>query len=277
MKQFINKAKRFNRWRRERGLWTTAGVAVSTLAGMAWYKFWDVWHGVETSKEVAFRELDYQIDVYGPNREQYLYPGWNGDYTPSSDKFAERLRSLNLDWKRFVYVDLGSGKGKTLLMAAELPFRKVIGIELSQTLADVARRNLRDARNFNRQCKDIEVIWGDATAFEYPEGPLVLYTLNSFPAPIMQRVLENLRQSLEENPRETYFIVTAITPPVAKQFADYSYFDLIDSSSGHKTYRADLKALGRLVTTPMPSTHSPTDTSAQTPPSQPPGNRDSSF
>ncbi len=250
MRQFINKAKRFARWRKERGLAETLRVAAFTSMGMARYKLWDLWHGVETSKEVAFRDLDYQGGCYGPAREQYVYPGWNGDYTPSSGQFSERLRRLNLSWNSFVYVDLGAGKGKTLLMAAELPFRKVIGVELSQKLVELARRNLRRQRNFKVRCTDVEVIWQDATTYRYPPDALVLYALNSFPVPIMKMVLENLKESLREHPREAYFICTAITPPVAELFSEAGFFNLIDSSTGHRTYRADAGALTNVRLSP---------------------------
>src|SRR5271167_1667373 len=40
-----------------------------------------------------------------------------------------------------VFVDLGSGKGKTLLIAGRLPYRRVVGVEIDKELSQCARRN----------------------------------------------------------------------------------------------------------------------------------------
>src|SRR5690348_8785344 len=45
-----------------------------------------------------------------------------------------------------VFVDLGSGKGKALLIAGQLSFKRVIGVELDQELSESARSNIKQAR-----------------------------------------------------------------------------------------------------------------------------------
>jgi len=47
---------------------------------------------------------------------------------------------------------------------------------------------------------------GDATAFDYPTGPIVLYLYNPFLAPVLKRCLRNLTRSLRAEPRELYLI-----------------------------------------------------------------------
>lgn len=41
-----------------------------------------------------------------------------------------------------VFVDFGSGMGRVVLQAARYPFRKVIGVEISETLHSIARERL---------------------------------------------------------------------------------------------------------------------------------------
>src|SRR5579883_1856526 len=41
----------------------------------------------------------------------------------------------------FTFIDLGCGKGRALIVATEFPFRAICGIEYSDELAAVARRN----------------------------------------------------------------------------------------------------------------------------------------
>jgi len=206
---------------------------------------WDVWHGVETRHQVALKQLGLDGSSYSQPPEQYVTPGWNGDYSSSASwKFPERLKRLNLDWRLYTYVDLGAGKGKTLFLAAQLPFIKVIGVELSHKLVTIARKNIQTQRNFNLKCKDIDVVEADATAYEFPSTPLVIYCFNSFPEPIMRLVLENLRQSLQENPREIYMIYTH--PALESVISEYDFLTVIDSSGGdgsrggHRSYRAVL-------------------------------------
>jgi len=50
--------------------------------------------------------------------------------------FREMMASLPIEFNEFTFVDLGSGKGRTLLMASEYPFKKIVGVEL---IADLHR------------------------------------------------------------------------------------------------------------------------------------------
>jgi hypothetical protein len=49
----------------------------------------------------------------------------------------------------------------------------------------------------------------DARDYEFPNTPIVLYLFNPFPVYVMEKVIENLKQSLRENPREVYVIYNA--------------------------------------------------------------------
>jgi hypothetical protein len=74
-------------------------------------------------------------------------------------------------------------------------------------LADAARRNVASFRPRSRMAAaSIEVVDGDATVFELPPDPLVVFLYNPFPAPVMATVLENLRRSLRVRPREAYVL-----------------------------------------------------------------------
>ena len=43
------------------------------------------------------------------------------------------------DFHEFVFIDLGSGKGRTLLMASDYPFRRIVGVELLPALHRAAQ------------------------------------------------------------------------------------------------------------------------------------------
>ena len=44
--------------------------------------------------------------------------------------------------ERTVFLDVGAGKGRAMLVASEYPFLRVEGVELNPKLADIARRNI---------------------------------------------------------------------------------------------------------------------------------------
>jgi SAM-dependent methyltransferase len=118
--------------------------------------------------------------------------------------FHEIVQRLNLHWPDFTFIDLGSGKGRTLLMASDYPFRRIIGVELLPELHRVAEDNIR--RFKPRACRAIEAICGDARAFQFPLEPLLLYLFNPLPAPGLATIIQNLERSLRERPRAGYVV-----------------------------------------------------------------------
>ena len=99
------------------------------------------------------------------------------------------------------FVDMGSGRGRVLLMAAERPFRRVVGVEFAAELHESAQDNIRRFPAARLGCSDVASVLGDAAAFCFPEEPLVLYFDNPFSERIMAIVLQNLRASYEQSPR----------------------------------------------------------------------------
>src|SRR6184192_3703762 len=99
-----------------------------------------------------------------------------GPYQPSEPAlFHEMLGALSIDPTQFTFIDIGSGKGRALLMAADYPFRRIIGIELLPELHHVALDNLRQYQSHTQECVDLQAICGDARTFPFPAEPTVLY------------------------------------------------------------------------------------------------------
>ncbi len=124
--------------------------------------------------------------------------------------FHEMLDALtehaNPDLPDFTFLDLGSGKGRTLLMASDYPFRRIVGVELLPSLNQIAQENLERYRSESQKCFAIESIRADATAFPIPEGPLLIYLFNPFPEPGLRQFLANLKQPLRQHPRPVYVL-----------------------------------------------------------------------
>ncbi len=87
----------------------------------------------------------------------------------------------------FTFVDLGCGKGRALLLAEEYGFRRIVGVEFSAKLARIASRNAAKAGSAR-----IAVVRSDVRAFDFPEGPLVVFLYNPFSAQITRSVMQRL-------------------------------------------------------------------------------------
>jgi SAM-dependent methyltransferase len=152
--------------------------------------------GVETSG------LLFAEDLLTGNRRDLYNAGYFG-VAPSA--FRQILERLQLDFERYTFIDLGSGKGRALLLASEYPFRAIDGVELSPMLHSIAVANIASYRGAQR-CRDLRAVQGDATDFTFPAGPLVVYLWNPFEAEVFTRVLANLEAALAQEPRETFIV-----------------------------------------------------------------------
>jgi SAM-dependent methyltransferase len=124
--------------------------------------------------------------------------------------FHEMISGLSeepgFDFHEFTFVDLGSGKGRTLLMASDYPFRRIVGVELLPALNRIAQENLAQYRSELQKCFAIESFCGDASDFAFPLDPTVLFLFNPFPEAGLRQVISNLERSLAEHPRPLFLL-----------------------------------------------------------------------
>jgi Histone methylation protein DOT1 len=146
---------------------------------------------------------------------------WSTAYYGISPSLLTRvIEALEIDPQRFTFVDLGSGKGRALLVASRFPFRKILGVEFIPELSSAASRNVSKFSPPWRECREIETINGDATEFEYPAGPLVIYLFNPFLPPVLKRCLSHLETSLAREPREVFLVY--VNPAFQKLVKKYA-------------------------------------------------------
>ncbi|MGA2030829.1 MAG: class I SAM-dependent methyltransferase [Thermoguttaceae bacterium] len=126
--------------------------------------------------------------------------------------FHEVLAQLSIDFEKFTFIDFGSGKGRALMLASEYPFAKIIGVDFSPRLNGIAEANLRAYQNPARQCSAIELKCMDATEYEIPAEPAVLFFFNPFGEDLTRLIAKKLQASLQDYPRAVlvvYFWPTA--------------------------------------------------------------------
>lgn len=103
------------------------------------------------------------------------------------------------------FIDYGSGMGRVVIVAATFPFRRVIGLELSEKLHAIALRNLANSRSRLR-CRNVELVHGDATAYEIPGDVTVFFLYSPFLGEALVAVLRQIEASLKQWPRKAVIV-----------------------------------------------------------------------
>jgi|GEM_PF-874811 len=195
----------------KRGVAGTIGYAVSICKSLfirQWkhYFAWNPWNPWYNYLDQRF-DRRFAVDTAGVAviPEIHSDPRFSG-YSPTpSDRFFQMLRQVDVDYTRFVFIDFGCGKGKAVMLAAELPFKQIIGIELSAELIAIAEKNVRNYRG-KRRCTTIQLLCIDATDFEIPNERAIYYFWDPFEAELMEKVLQNIHRSFIDVPREIYIV-----------------------------------------------------------------------
>lgn len=105
--------------------------------------------------------------------------------------------------ERTVFLDVGAGKGRALMVASQHPFLRVEGIELNADLATVAEANLalwREDLNAD-PLAPILLRQGDATRLPLPTEPTLAYLFHPFEARLLKRFLRHITASVKSQPR----------------------------------------------------------------------------
>ncbi|HWV82621.1 MAG TPA: hypothetical protein VNZ50_14420 [Hyphomicrobiaceae bacterium] len=128
-------------------------------------------------------------------------------YVPSKASVIRRvLATMPLEPNEFVFVDMGSGKGRALLVASEFPYAKIVGIELSDHLHQIAQANVKRFAPPSQKCADFELRCMNAADYVFSDAPLVLFLFDPFGREVLERVVANLEASLRATPRAAYVV-----------------------------------------------------------------------
>ncbi|MDP7420063.1 MAG: hypothetical protein QF483_09280 [Gammaproteobacteria bacterium] len=181
-------------------------------------KSYDRQHETDTGGMVPTSELD--IEDEATKWQSNLYLGSPARVT------RHLVRSLDISCADYSFIDYGSGKGRALFVAAEFPFKKVIGVEISQALHRVAETNLAKFRG--KTSSEIELWRGNALDYELPSGNLVLHLYHPFGPDVLKLVLEHIQRAAEEEPGRKILIPYLFSIGVAKAvFREYPAFRLV--------------------------------------------------
>lgn len=157
-------------------------------------------------RSVFERGIDVE-DTYGPEpleadglghpeRTSYEASGW---------LFLSRALRAETITPADGFMDYGAGKGRIVHQAARYPFGRVLGLEISQRLAQVARCTIEPNRERFR-CPRVDIVCADVVGFRVPDDITYAYFYNPFVGDTFRAALTGLSESLDRRPRELTLI-----------------------------------------------------------------------
>lgn len=129
------------------------------------------------------------------------------EYMPTTVPcFDFLMGKVSGDLSRFTFIDFGSGKGRTLILARERGFQQAVGIEFCSELVRVAVDNKARLEGQGFDTSAMSTIHTNALDYALPDGPCVLYFYAPFKSPVIDGVIDNVHATLQAANREIYIV-----------------------------------------------------------------------
>jgi SAM-dependent methyltransferase len=219
----------------KRGIAGTLRAAPRRLIVRRWRALqelhFDLTHGVRT-RGLVWHDHRAGDDTAYAHASHYQGVG------PAS--FRESIAALGIDAKEYVFVDIGCGSGKALVLAAQHAFRRIVGVELSPELAHAAKLNIERLRRRGTTLPPVEIVCADGATYAFPSLPLVVFLYNPFDETIMGRLMDQLGSCLAAS-RQPAFVI--YETPMQRHVTDAAPFLEVHRELGNAiVYRARLAA-----------------------------------
>ena len=180
--------------------------------------WFDRTRGVQTAPDPVRRG---RSETAGPSEDGHIY------LPARAANARDALTGLPLrDPREYTFLDIGSGKGRILFVAAEQPFAAAVGVEYSADLHRRAEENIQHFRRRRNGCSQLKSVYANAAEYDFPPGKLVIYLFNPFGRAVMSRMLDNLEHSIKNAPR--HVIVVLLWPELS---------DMVEAMSSMRVYR----------------------------------------
>jgi predicted RNA methylase len=181
--------------------------------------------GVDTGGIIDLSDLGIDVE-----HRSVGSPYWASE----PELFLELIRNVGVHYPAYTFVDIGCGKGRALLLASEFPFKSVVGVELSDILVQSAKENLRRYPAERRRCAAVEVHCMDASLYDIPSGPLLLYFFHPFGESVLTKVVQRIVASYEASPRDIRVIYSV--PLMDHVWATVKFLEKSTAPSGCSIY-----------------------------------------
>jgi SAM-dependent methyltransferase len=177
--------------------WSRSAVKLAHFCAGYFYgaqqRLFDLLLGVSTRGTVATADANFGA---GGENCHYQGCGWLS--------LRRALKDLNPSASD-VFVDLGSGKGRALLIAGRLPYKDVVGVEIDQELSRLAARNIDRARRRLR-AERVECLTASVLEWPIPDDASVIFMFNPFVGQTFSTVTTRIFESYDRNPRPLHIV-----------------------------------------------------------------------
>jgi SAM-dependent methyltransferase len=186
-------------------------------------RWFDLWYGTDTC---GWTDLD-NLHIIGENKSR----GFR--YEPARIVLVRRMfrQARSVISPSGGVVDLGSGKGRVMLIASEFGFARATGVEFAPELCAVAQRNCDLYRRKTRTTTAFRVVESDVANYAIAADDNLFFLFNPFDGVVLGKVLQNLGASLRKHPRRILlcFYNSEFTDLVSRQtdfvkISDVSYW-----------------------------------------------------
>jgi amino acid adenylation domain-containing protein len=155
--------------------------------------------------------------------ESISYERWAKSvrYVPSPLKIVlyalDKLADYCHRYQDYTFIDIGSGMGRNLLLASDYPFAKIIGVEISSYLNQLAQSNIDVYQSDKQECFDISLVEMDALDFQFPKTSMVLYFYWPFPEEVSDQFIKNLEMVIaNEDAHVVLIFLNGLFPAVER-------------------------------------------------------------
>jgi SAM-dependent methyltransferase len=152
-------------------------------------------------------DLMLGVSTRGDVRGDGVFDAGTGNtYYRGCEWLSARRALKDLDPGRSdVFIDLGSGKGRALLIAGLLPYKRVVGVEMDEQLCRLARDNIDRARPRLR-AGNVECVNANVLEWPIPDDASVIFMFNPFIGQTFYGVMERILASYDRNPRILHIV-----------------------------------------------------------------------
>src|ERR1700730_7549526 len=226
---------------RERGLLTS--LCRSFLLPVHLFREYRAAKSLRPDGQVSDFDREYGVDTDG-KFEGWTYlsdlniPSSNWidgtDYTAIEPaRFKRVLAGFDIAFEDHTFVDFGSGKGRALLLASELPFKRILGLEFSPQLHRIAQENIRRYSSSTQRCREIQSLNVDFVNFQLPPEASILFFFNPCRTQVLAKVVGEIGRSLRTYPRSTYIAYVA---PTLEQYRLLVSADFLEKICENKVF-----------------------------------------
>jgi len=203
---------------RERGWTGTFLVIFSKLKDL----LFDIKYGTDTRGWVGLEELNFSSE----NKSR------GTQYQPTGVTLLRYAFDSIQPSHESVFIDLGCGKGRVLLLAYLRGFKRVVGVEFSPQLCQTAKENIEIFGKKLGRKVDIEIHQSDVTDYPWQDDEDVIFMFNPFDPIVLDKVLSDIQSSFIRRPRRGWIV-----------YVNPRHQGLFDSARGFELVR-ETKVLG---------------------------------